>query len=104
MTDPIYSFVKGKGWIVGFGDRRILAETHDGVKIWIIDKKPAPGELYRCYDGIDYPYTEMGTHDNPNLEWFRDLLKDRYFCDINVRSRPTYEEEYVYVTIEKAYL
>lgn len=47
VDEPIYDFVPGQGWVVS-GERKILGKTYDGFPIWIIDRKPKIGELFRA--------------------------------------------------------
>lgn len=45
MTEPIYEFVKGEGWIVRSNHGTIITDK-SGQMIRVINRKPSTGEMY----------------------------------------------------------
>lgn len=68
MSEPVYSFVKGKGWIASV-DRSITRElTRHGkrYRVTIYDRRPEPGELYTNRAKF---YKTRPHHFPANLTW-----------------------------------
>jgi hypothetical protein len=54
VTEPVYEFVKGQGWVVSNG---IIAETRDGVRARLFVRPAQPGEsFFNSTSNSDMPF------------------------------------------------
>lgn len=87
MTEPVYEFIKGQGWVVnGFNAR---TEIIEGIKVTISERRPEDGERFLVYTG--------------SIDNLFDILKTTGWRDIFIRNEhlgrtPAYGPRYHYIT------
>lgn len=75
MSDPIYKYVKGEGWVASTYKTSLECTLGDGTRVRLEYRKPEIGERY----GWCHPYNGRSTNwvnpDNtPNLEYWASVF------------------------------
>jgi hypothetical protein len=81
MTEPIYSFVKGKGWVPSVG---YVITMKCGTLVRLENRAPNVGEYYDCADPNQRPY--YNSDGSPDwMTWMPAFARTRYdglcFCE-----------------------
>jgi hypothetical protein len=77
MTEPLYTFIKGQGWVLQY-PRTVT--MHCGTVVTIEMRKPKPGEYWNAafhddYNNLDFWY------ERAKSSRFQNLSKDEYTYD-----------------------
>ena len=76
VSEPIYQFVKGVGWVTGPEERFIEFTFRCGTRCKMIDRLPKAGERYRS---TDVDYEKFVIDGKANLESWAEYLDDVKF-------------------------
>lgn len=95
MTEPIYTYVKGEGWVVCNNQERIITDD-SGQVIRVINRKPTPGELYILIGKGSFADGD-GTFEK-HCDWIS--TTSRYTNGVLSESDETRNTCYTYYTLE----
>ncbi len=103
MNEPLYRFVKGKGWVTSPSDH--ILKLKDG-HYYIVERKPDPGERYTIFHTWDIPDSNeedrwLHTDKSPNYARMQSRWSRQYYStDFSLyREDADHTDVAVYITL-----
>jgi hypothetical protein len=95
MNDPIYTFVKGEGWVPR---AELIGITRDGIRFRVLDRLPKSGDFNKALPLKSKLATAMKAERTYVLEYMRTRSFDEFFHRRS--SNHTSPDIYLYITVE----